>query len=376
MIRKIIILNHGLHISGVPRAMVNFANALAARGYDVTVKLEIDDLTLASQLDDRVKVDLFLKEWRLFGRRLPGFQRFYRWFVRHMYRLPPKMLYALTVEKGYDVEIAFTRGAVARIISASTNKAAKKLVWVHSDFMRCENALAGFASLEDAQRGYGRFDHILCVSAQAEQSFRQRLGDYGTLLIQNNIMDFERICSQAQAFVPEKKGLVLTAVGRVCEAKNYPMLLQAVALLNQKGVAFTLWIVGGGAEMDALAAMKERMGLENVVLWGSRENPYPYLAQADGYVCSSIYEGLSTTTIEALILGKACVVTDCTGMRDILGDSEYGLIVPIEAQALADGMERLLTDEALRARYEQKALIRAQQYAPERCMEEIEKLFI
>ena len=168
---------------------------------------------------------------------------------------------------------------------------------------------------------------------------------------------------------------VLCAVGRVSAQKNYPMLLEAVSLLNQRGVKFTLWIVGGGADMAELKARKDQMGLDNVVLWGAQENPYPYLAQADGYVCSSIYEGLSTTTIEALILGKACVVTDCTGMRDILGDSEYGLVVPIDAEALADGMERLLTDDALRSHYEQVAGVRAEEYAPERCVEEIEKLF-
>lgn len=62
-------------------------------------------------------------------------------------------------------------------------------------------------------------------------------------------------------------------------------------------------------------------------------------------------------------------------MRDILGDSEYGLIVPINAQALADGMERLLTDDSLRTHYEKMAAVRAEVYAPEHCIEEIEKLF-
>ncbi|MBQ4600627.1 MAG: glycosyltransferase family 4 protein [Oscillospiraceae bacterium] len=95
---------------------------------------------------------------------------------------------------------------------------------------------------------------------------------------------------------------------------------------------------------------------------------------ADIYVCSSIYEGLSTTTIEALVLGKPCVVTDCTGMRDILGDSKYGLVVPITAQALADGMEGLLTDETLRREYEKKATVRAAEYAPKKCIARIEAL--
>ena len=319
--KKVIILNHGLHIAGVSRALVNVANALVQRGHDVTIKLEINNFTLEPELDSRVKRELFLPEWRLLGKRIPGFLRFYGIFLKLFYKLPRRGLYRLVVGKDYDVEIGFNRGAAARIIAASTSKMAKKLVWVHSDYMRCGNGLAGFDSLEDARQGYGCFDHILCVSGQAEQSFRQLVGDYQTISVQNNILNFERIRSQAQAFSPEKNGLVLTAVGRVCEAKNYPMLLEAVSLLNQRGVKFTLWIVGGGADMDELVAQKERMGLDNVVLWGAQEKPYPYLAQADG-------------------------------------------------------MERLLTDEALRNHYEQRAVIRAEEYAPERCVEEIEKLFI
>ena len=63
-------------------------------------------------------------------------------------------------------------------------------------------------------------------------------------------------------------------------------------------------------------------------------------------------------------------------MRDILGDSEYGLIVPITTEALADGMQRILEDEALRIHYEAKALERAKEYEPQRCVEKIEELFL
>lgn len=375
MKKKIIILNHGLHIAGVSRALVNLANALVARGHDVTIKLEINNFTLAEGLDPRVKRDLFLPEWRIFGVRIPGFLRYYHWFLNRQYKIAPKKLYRRVVGKGYDVEIGFNRGAAARIIAASTSKTALKQVWVHSDYVRCGNGLAGFDSVEQARQAYAAFDQIVCVSPQSERAFRELLGEYDTIVTRSNVMDFDKIRAQAKQEAPTQTGKVLTAIGRICEAKNYPMLLDAATILKNKGVDFTLWIVGGGADMDTLRAQKDRLGLDNVVLWGAQENPYPYLAAADGYVCSSIYEGLSTTTIEALVLGKACVVTDCTGMRDILGDSEYGLVVPIDAESLAQGMEKLLTDDELRAHYEKMAAKRAEFYAPERCIAEIEKLF-
>lgn len=374
MRKKIILLNYGLHISGVSRALVNLANALVSRGHDVTVKLEVNDVTLASELDSRVKYGLFFREWRLFGRRVPGFLRAYHRFLKMQYKLSPRRLHRLIVGKGYDVEIAFNRGAAARIVAAS-DTGAKKLVWVHNDYTRCANPLAGFASLEEAKEAYGKFDRIVCVSGQSERAFREKFGEYDALVTRNNVLDQECIRRMGDAAAPEKRGKVLCAVGRVSAQKNYPMLLAAADRLKRRGVEFTLWIVGGGEDMEKVAALKDELGLDNVVLWGAKENPYPYLARSDIYVCSSTYEGLSTTTIEALVLGKPCVVTDCTGMRDILGDSEYGLVVPIEADALADGMERLLTEDALRAAYAQKALLRAQEYAPEKCVRAIEELF-
>lgn len=373
--KKIIILNYGLHISGVSRALVNFANALVSRGHDVTIKLENNDFTLEKELDSRVKRQLFFREWRLFGRRIPGFLRLYYQFLKKQDKLSPRLLHRLIVGRGYDVEIAFNRGAAARIISASCTEA-KKLVWVHNDYTRCANPLAGFASLGEAKAAYGRFDGVVCVSKQSESAFREKFGNYDTLMTRHNVLDFARIRRMGDIQRPEKQGKVLCAVGRVSAQKNYPMLLSAAALLKSRGVDFTLWIVGGGEDMESLSALKAELGLDNVVLWGAKENPYPYLANADIYVCSSTYEGLSTTTIEALVLGKPCVVTDCTGMRDILGDSAYGLVVPIEAVALADGMERLLTDEALAASFAEKALERAQAYAPEKCIREIEELFV
>ena len=70
--KKVLILNYALHISGVSRTLINFANSLVEHGYDVTVRLFENDFTLAKELDDRVKCSLLLREWRLFGVRIWG----------------------------------------------------------------------------------------------------------------------------------------------------------------------------------------------------------------------------------------------------------------------------------------------------------------
>lgn len=372
--KSVLILNYGLHIAGVSRALVNFANSLVQHGYDVTIRLETNDFTLANELDPKVKCALFLDEWKLFGHRVKGFLRFYALYRKLLFRLPAVVQYLLTARGMYDVEIAFNRGAAARIIAASVNKKAKKLVWVHNDYMRNNNPLAGFRNLEDTARAYATFDHVICVSEQAERSFRQKFGDTGNLITRYNIMDVSRICRCAAEFIPTKGKFTIVAVGRLSEQKNYCLLLDATAEIQKRGKDFDLWIIGDGEQKQELLQYKIEKNLDFVSFLGAQGNPYPYFAAADVYVSSSIYEGLSTTTIEALILGKPIVVTDCIGMRDILGDSEWGMVVPIETTELANALERMMTDQELRHHYAAQARIRAKDFLPEENFRKIEEL--
>lgn len=375
--KKVIILNHGLHISGVSRTLVNFANALVKNGYDVTIKIEINDFTLAKELSPKVKCSLFLDEPRPFGKQIKGFLRYYKNWVKKLLKLSPEEKYKKVVKDKYNIEIAFNRGAAANIISGSTNKNAKKLVWVHNNYMKNDNPLAGFSNLEDAQLGYSKYDHIVCVSMDAEESFKERFGDDFPLVTRYNIMDTERITELAREKSFKKQCFTIVCVGRLSEQKNYTLLMDSLKLLCEKGYLFECIIVGGGYLEQELLKYRNNLGLSCVKFIGLKTNPYAYMGNADLYVSSSIYEGLSTTTIEAIILGKPCVVTNCAGMKEILGNNnEYGMVVPIEKNALADAIETMMTNNTIRKEYELKALEGAKRFQPEKLFESIEELFI
>lgn len=79
-----------------------------------------------------------------------------------------------------------------------------------------------------------------------------------------------------------------------------------------------------------------------VFLYGYKENPYPYIKSSDVFICSSYAEGFSTVVTEALILGVPTVTTDCAGMRELLGDSHYGLIVKNSEEGLLEGITQMI----------------------------------
>lgn len=138
---------------------------------------------------------------------------------------------------------------------------------------------------------------------------------------------------------------VLLAVGRLTPQKDFETLLRAFAKVRASHAA-RLLVLGDGDERSRLEALVIELGLEqDVSLPGWAVNPYPYMAAADLFVLSSLWEGLPTVLIEALYCGVPIVATDCpSGPREILQGGRYGSLVPVGdvdalAQAIADALD-------------------------------------
>ncbi len=83
------------------------------------------------------------------------------------------------------------------------------------------------------------------------------------------------------------------------------------------------------------------------VLLGLKENPYPYLKAATLYVQPSRYEGKSIAIDEAKILGKPIVVTNFSTAKDQIISNKNGIIVDMNADALATSIANVLEDTNL-----------------------------
>jgi len=99
-------------------------------------------------------------------------------------------------------------------------------------------------------------------------------------------------------------------------------------------------------------AQAQRLGVaERVHFLGWRQDTAALLAAADMFVCSSRHEPLGNVVIEAWAAGIPVIAADADGPRELIKNNETGLLVPVEnADALANAMQVLATDEALRAR--------------------------
>ncbi len=137
-----------------------------------------------------------------------------------------------------------------------------------------------------------------------------------------------------------------------------------------------MWILGEGEERQNLEAAIDKYQLADCVkLLGYQKNPYKYMVKSDLFVCSSFYEGFSTVVSEAVILGIPIVTTDCTGAKEILRDSEYGLITGIDDDSLFEGLKKMLWDKQLYQHYKDKVLERQAFFDMNKVVTEIEQLF-
>ncbi|MBR1800286.1 MAG: glycosyltransferase [Bacteroidaceae bacterium] len=147
----------------------------------------------------------------------------------------------------------------------------------------------------------------------------------------------------------------MLAVERLEESqKDLTTLIEAYALLSQRMQNIPhLVVLGEGNDRELLQKLINQHGLqEHIHLLGFTQNPYPWMKNAQLLVHSSKFEGLPTVLIEALMLGKQIVASDCpTGPREILADGKAGMLVPVgDVRALADAMHAVLTDVALQER--------------------------
>jgi glycosyltransferase involved in cell wall biosynthesis len=107
---------------------------------------------------------------------------------------------------------------------------------------------------------------------------------------------------------------------------------------------------------------------------GFRENPYPWMATADVFVCSSRSEGMSTVVTEALALGLPVLAVECSGVREQLGMGRFGRIVENHDGALAGGMEDFLSGRESCEDWRERAARGGDEVAYESAVRKVEHL--
>lgn len=146
---------------------------------------------------------------------------------------------------------------------------------------------------------------------------------------------------RASEYIGDHEELIV-AVGRLVDAKDYENLLYAFSELSKKRRYVKLWIVGDGPERKDLTDLVSRLGLDqHVKFLGVRSDVNRIYNAADLYVLSSAWEGFGLVVAEAMASEKIAVVTDCGGVKEVLGKCGY-LVPRKDSLALMEAMNAAL----------------------------------
>jgi glycosyltransferase involved in cell wall biosynthesis len=166
---------------------------------------------------------------------------------------------------------------------------------------------------------YPRAHAIVCQSEAMRADFLRHLPAEAPKVrrIYNGV-DLAMIEQRAAGPSPYRgPGPNLLAVGRLDSGKNFPLLLDAFAVVRELLPDARLTILGSGPDEALLKQRARELRIDDAVnLAGFQNNPFPYYRHADLYLQTSTYEGLPNALLEALALGTPAVATAETGATE------------------------------------------------------------
>ena len=362
---KILFFIDSITGGGAEKVLRTLVNNMDQSKFEITVQT-LDEVDPAQYLAPGIRYKAINRCKTFWGKKL------FHYWVRLCAEL--KWLYPLYIKDDYDIEIAYLECGPTKIIAGSTNEKAKKLAWIHCDLSKREE-LSGQA--ESLKKHYREYHRVVCVSETVKRSYVQYFGHDPESVVVYNVNDEKEILQKADAFSVEKQDvLTFAAIGRLSYEKGNDRLLEACKMLKDTGYTFNLWLIGDGPERENLMKQAFDSGLKDrVAFLGFQTNPYPYMRSADVIVTPSRYEGFSTVVTEAMILGKPVMTTPCSGMDELLGNNEFGLITEDSVEGIYQGMKRMLDDTGFRAHYAQKAAVRGRDFSKDKLVKKTERFF-
>ena len=353
--KKAVIILPSLQHGGLQRSLFEALSVVDRSKYDITVYVYSGYNPLAESLPKDVKViidtdrshymrkpkSIFLHLGLLLAKLCCNpakIEKSYAKIKEYIHEEKSKYPAKRYFSDGVDVVISYAMGLCTQM--ALKIQADKRYLFFHSsdpDFHR---------DLSD--KYFNDFDNIVAVGENVQTMLKENFPMVKEkIVLIKNYISAENIINLSNEYVVDtcdsKNATIITSVIRVDKEKGADLIVAAAEKLAEQNLSFKWYIVGDGATRVEIEEQITEKQLDNkVIITGYKKNPYPYIKACDVFVHPTYEESFGLAILEALILGKTIISTDTMGAREVLNSGKYGALVPINANAIAEEVSKII----------------------------------
>ena len=344
--KKIIFGITGLTLGGAERVLVDISNRLVEK-YDVTIFTIYANGELEEELDKRVhRISLYDFKYS----QLQGMKK--RIVPLKMLFNKRKIFNKYIDNEKYFAQIAFLEGPVTRIFSVKSKNGANKIAWIHNDMSKVFGKGIKSKIKRVIDRNiYEKYDTLAFVSIDNLDKFNKLYDDmdlpHETVI--NNYINSERILKLAKEPIEDvfkKEDVNIVQVSRLVEQKAIDRLIRVHSKLMKKGFKHKIFIVGDGPLKEKLEKQIEKLGIkDSFILLDAKQNPYPYIQNADYFGLFSNFEGYPMVIEEAKILRKYILATNTATREALINYSKFSQIVDNNEEGIEQAIKFAISNK-------------------------------
>lgn len=368
--KNILFFMETVDFGGAETVFTNIIKNINKSKFCIKVVTERDHELFTDEIKAAVPYDCFIKTERSAVRDFWN-----KIVIKLSLVLSEKNIRKYFIRGNYDVEVAFCEGYSTKIIGNSGKKNCKKIAWVHTDVIKNPWSEKIFGSAEEEKKCYEKFDAIVCVAETMKESFIKKYGMAEKVHVLYNPLDFESVIKKSAEKTDFKfgDGMKFVLAGTFTKIKGFDRFVKVCKRLKDDGEHFSALIMGDGEEKENIKKIIAETNLgDTVKILDFQTNPYKYIAHSDVYVCSSYAEGYSTAVSESVALNVPVITTECSGMREIFGENECGIICENSEDGLYNAMKKVLNDPSLLKKFSGEEKKRANDFSLKKRMKAIE----
>lgn len=368
--KKIIFVCYSLKVGGIERALVEQINYLAKRGENVTLFLFTISGQYLCDVDKRVKIignmpifkylSLTQKEAKQKSAFAYCIRSFFAILVKIVgFPILWKILKPFIPSIGYyDIAISYSLNVSLKSLYCGCPefvlekvKSRKKIAWMHADYKRANIACTYNNSL------YKSFDEVVNVTECMKKKFDtfKLISDDKSIFIYNRFNSVQILQKAKSHDVSYVQGIMnIITVGRLEKEKGTDQLMNIAKRMYDKGFEFCWYFVGTGVLDEWCKAFIDANKMNTCVkLLGQKDNPYPYIKNANLFISGSLSETFGLSILEALVLETPSIAYRFDAINEVL-DETNGLVVD-SFEELEQAIEKLIKNGLIYEQLRRKA---------------------